>query len=266
MPHKRTEPTTRAERSRSAALRVAGEQYSKVRNIYYVKNISYGSYIESFDYNKVRISYESSRSSFTKAREGTKREDSLYRARQKVYQIAEANREKHGNFKPIFFTLTTKDQTKDYRESNKKIKGFIRRLSNHVGIKIKYIIVPEKHKSGAIHYHGIFFNLPFVEIRYFRKNIWKHGYVDLQVPKKIKNTAAYLSKYLTKDYKDSIPLHVKTYFTAKGMFRPITTFTNQTPQGKMKIKSIKVGAHYQKITYQLNAKDIRIRKSTLGQE
>jgi len=252
----------RARRAEKALIKHYKGKETRVSRIYVNKNIKYGRTIDCFDYNNVRVSFKSSRDHFGKAKEGRKRGDSIARAREKVYQIVEANKGRHGNYRDIFFTLTTKDQIKDYKESNKKIKGFIKRLSVYTKSKVKYVIVPEKHKSGAIHYHGIFFNLPFINIRVFRYELWTHGSVDLQIPRKIRNTSAYIAKYLTKDYAEYTPLHTKMYFTARGMYRPETEFTNHRPIGKMSIKSIRVGTHYQKITYRIHGKDIHFREST----
>lgn len=241
--------TRRIDNVKRATWRIFRTLGGKIKHVYFVKNISYGENIESFNYNTAQFAFKSDRVSYEKNKTGTKADFSTKRARETVYRLAEANRARHGDFKAIFFTLTSKDQIKDYRESNKKIKGFIRRLSLHVGYGVKYIIVPELHKTGAIHYHGIFFNLPFIEIKFFRYKLWKHGYVDLQIPKKIKSTSAYIAKYMTKSYHAETPLNTKLYFCSRGLFRPETTFTSEQPTGKLKIKDIAICPNYQKITY-----------------
>jgi len=222
---------------------------TNIKHTYFIKNVRYGAYIESYDYNKVQVAFKSQRVSYEKNLTGEKANFSIQRAREKVYQICEANRGRHGNYREIFFTLTTQDQLTEYKESNKKIKSFIRRLSKHVGHAVKYIIIPELHKSGAIHYHGIFYNLPFIDIKIFRYQLWKEGYVDLQVPRKIRSTSAYIAKYMTKDYQKNTPLHTKLYFTARDMYRPETEFTTEKPVGILKVKDIKIHKNYQKIKY-----------------
>jgi len=220
-----------------------------IKEVYFIKNVKYGNKIDSYDYNRVQVTFFSKREDYTKKETGVKHAFSLARARENVYRIAEANIKKHGKYKPIFFTLTSKDQCKDYKTSNKKVKAFIRRINDYLGFSLKYIIVPELHKSGAIHYHGVFYNLPFVDILFFKENLWTYGSVDLQVAKKIKSTSAYIAKYLTKDYKEATPLHTKLYFTARGMLRPETDFTSEKPHGRLRIENIKVGKYYQRIKY-----------------
>jgi len=209
------------------------DPYERIKNLYDTKTISYGFYKDYYFYSQIKLSFSNKRADYTKSSSGTKENFSLARARENVYRIAAANVYRHGNFKPIFFTLTTKDQLSEHKISNRKIKSFIRRFNTFLGYKIKYIIIPEAHKSGAIHYHGIFFNMPYVDIIYFKNNIWKHGYVDLQLPKKIKNTSAYLAKYMSKDYSTKTPLNTKLYFTSRGLYRPEISFDYSPVSGKI---------------------------------
>jgi len=234
----------------------------KIKHAYFIKKITYGAYIEQFDYNKVQVAFKSERFSYEKALDGTKRAFSVNRAREQVYQIAEANRGRHGNYREVFFTLTSSAQIKDHKESNRQIKAFVRRFNKFLGYSIKYLIVPELHKSGAIHYHGLFFNMPYVDIKKFRYEIWKFGYVDLQLPKKIKNTSAYIAKYITKEYQEHTPLHTKLFFTARGMFRPETVFTTEMVGGNLTVMSVVATQNYQKTIYKDNEKGILLYQGT----
>jgi len=215
------------------------DPFGRIKNIYDTKIISYGSYKDHYHYNQIKLSFSNERQDYTKARTGSKKHFSLARARENVYRIAAANVYRHGDFKPIFFTLTTTDQLTEYRVSNRKIKEFVRRFNHFLGYKVKYIIVPEAHKTGAIHYHGIFFNMPFVDIIYFKNHLWKNGYVDLQLPKKIKNTSAYLVKYMTKEFSENTPIHTKLYFTSRGLYRPESSFDYEPVSGKI-VKEIQL--------------------------
>jgi len=244
MPHKRTIPRHR--RLTTAKSRYKGNY--NVSRIYYTKKVTYGAYIDYYDYHKIKITYKTTRDHPRKATEGIKRHYSMSRTRERLYRIIEANIGRHGNEKPIFFTLTSADQCTELKESNKKIKVFIRRLNTKIKKQIKYIIVPERHISGAIHYHGIFFNLPFIHIRVFRHEIWKYGYVDLQIPRhKIKSVALYLTKYLSKEQKQPQDLNQKSYFTSRGLYRPIEEFDTPPLTGTLNIVDfniIKDGVKY----------------------
>jgi len=224
--------------------------FSKILETYYVKLIKYGIYTDVYDYKKVRALFRYNRGTYIKRTTGKKQAFSLSRAREKIYRIVEANtiREKKARKRTVFVTLTTADQISDYKESNKKIKAFIRRLNKYLGYKSKYIIVPELHKSGAIHYHAVFFNLPFIPVEKLRYEIWTFGYVDIQIPKNIKKIGAYLSKYLTKNFHKNTPLHTKLYFTSRGLSYPHTTFTDCIPQGKLTDSEVVLTPQYIKYT------------------
>lgn len=231
---------------------------SSIKRLYTHKNIYYGSYIESSAYNKVQVTFNSSRVSFTKARVGSKKSFSLYRAKDRVFKLIESNVYRFGNYKPIFFTLTTEDQLSEYKQSNRKVKAFVRRLNLHTKIKLKYIIVPEKHKSGAIHYHGVFFNFPFVDIKYMHSYLWGYGSVDLQIARGVNSVSAYCAKYITEDFNVNTPLHTKTYFTSRGLFQPQTDFTASPPTGTLYELDTYIGINLIKRKY---ATEVRILKS-----
>lgn len=220
----------------------------KWERLYWIKTTKYGKFAEVFDYNKIQATYRNEREDFTKSKEGTKQEKSLYRTRNFIYQIVEANRGRHGKYRPVFFTLTYKFGKTDVRESNKDIKALMRRLNVFLGYSPKYIVVPERHESGKIHYHGVFFNLPFIWVEKFKEDIWKNGSVDLQTPKKIRSVSAYLSKYLTKDTHRNLSLNDKAYFTSRGLYRPITDYTNEYPRNILKVLEIRVYKKYIKST------------------
>lgn len=205
---------------------------STVKRLYFVKNVRYGTYCDSTEYNKIQITHTQNRIDFAKGKKGTKSVRSLWRAREKVYQLVESNIRRTP--KAIFFTLTSKDQEKDLRQSNRKIKALMRRIKKFIGQSPKYLIVPELHVSGAIHYHGVFFNVPFIHVKQFRFELWKEGYVDLQLPKKIKSVSRYLAKYLTKDTLCNIPKNEKVYFCSRHLARPQVDYTNQKPDDTIK--------------------------------
>jgi len=94
-------------------------KFSKVKRIYFRKSIYYGPYIEHYDYYKLQISYSHAREEYRRAKGGTKSDYSIARARQRIFRLVEANIGKHGNFKPIFFTLTSEDQTTSDSQTEK---------------------------------------------------------------------------------------------------------------------------------------------------
>lgn len=109
-----------------------------------------------------------------------------------------------------------------------------RRTSPH----LTYILVSEKHKSGAIHFHMIVnnFNGEIKEARnaksgrLVRKNGkqiynltgWKYGFSTLSNISNKKATAYYLQKYLTKDFIEAF--NKKRYWCSRGLKKPIKSY------------------------------------------
>lgn len=84
-----------------------------------------------------------------------------------------------------FMTLTFKDNIQDVKYTNVEFKKFIKRLNyylyNEKKQNLKYLAVWEKQKRGAIHYHIIFFEFPFININDLQR-IWGNGFVvDYQI-------------------------------------------------------------------------------------
>jgi len=225
-------------------VRLRSTPFSKIKRVYFIKNIAYGKYVDCYDYNKIQLSFQSSRSDFGKKKEGEKLERSIQRVRRMIYYLVEANKEFSKKQKSIFFTLTFAEQTKDLKLASQAIKSFIHRLKDHMVEYPKYIIVPELHKSGNVHFHGVLFNMPFIDIMTFKHDIWKRGSVDLQLPRRIKSIARYLCKYLTKDTLQNLPLHQKAYFTSRNLIRPQVDLTDEYPSDIMKRLEMSVTNNY----------------------
>ncbi len=133
------------------------------------------------------------------------RVDNLNRTRQKKFDIAFLN-----NFK-YFVTLTLDPEKVSDRYDPKAIKKqLIKWLDNAVQRKnLKYLLIPEHHKDGAIHFHALIsadFKFKDSGIKTTdgrtRYNIpeWKYGFsTAVELNGKYENVAKYVTKYITKD-------------------------------------------------------------------
>ena len=106
--------------------------------------------------------------------------------------------------KTKFVTLTFKENIQDITQTNTNFKYFIQRLNYHLYHtkiqSLKYIATWEKQKRGAIHYHVIFFDFPYIAKETLQK-LWTHGFIKINridVDSK-ENRGRYLSKYFSKD-------------------------------------------------------------------
>lgn len=133
--------------------------------------------------------------------------------------------------KTKFMTLTFKDNIQDISYTNYEFNKFIKRLNFHLyndkKQKLKYIAVWEKQKRGAIHYHIIFFDFPYIKLKKLQE-IWTHGFVKINkidVDSK-DNRGRYVSKYFSKDI-DERDYKQKAFFKSRNLIMPITTKTTE---------------------------------------
>lgn len=129
-----------------------------------------------------------------------------------------------------FMTLTFKENIQDVKYTNVEFKKFIKRLNyylyNEKKQKLKYLAVWEKQKRGAIHYHIIFFELPFINIDELQR-IWGNGFVKINkidVDSK-DNRGRYVSKYFSKDI-DEKDYKQKAFFKSQNLKKPIVIRKN----------------------------------------
>lgn len=170
------------------------------------------------------------------------RQVTITRARTTIRRLVGANngqwKDKQGRpYKSVFMTLTFADNVQDFDTANHQFKLFILRLGNRVGNRkkqncLKYLVVPEFQKRGAIHYHAIFFNLPYIPQKEL-SDIWGQGRLHLKAIDEVDNVGAYVCKYLRKDLDDERLRGKKCYFTSRQLLQP-TMMEVDTSQGKQK--------------------------------
>lgn len=154
------------------------------------------------------------------------RSDSRHRSLTSVYDIVCMN---ENDFK-YFVTLTidpNKVNSKDPKEVIPLLRSFLKNMTSRYGLK--YILIPEHHKNGGIHLHGLFsdsielvdsdtrkakgYEKPMKIETLKRKGInvddcqmvynlpqWKHGWsTAYEVYGDANGVASYITKYITKD-------------------------------------------------------------------
>lgn len=133
--------------------------------------------------------------------------------------------------KTKFMTLTFKENIQDITYTNYEFNKFIKRLNFQLyhdkKQKLKYIAVWEKQKRGAIHYHIIFFDFPYIKLKKLQE-IWGHGFVKINridVDSK-DNRGRYVSKYFSKDI-DERDYKQKAFFKSRNLIMPITRKTTE---------------------------------------
>lgn len=163
--------------------------------------------------------------------------DHQKRARSEVFDLCRSNKFDY------FITLTFDPKivnSFDYKECCEYIKKYLRKLRDY---DCKYIIVPEHHKSGRYHFHGLvkgdfpllpainphtrnvipgLYNIPFYD----------YGFTTASKIKDSQKVSTYVSKYLTKEM--NLPRFSKRYWCSQGLSRP------QVVTEEVDIKSLSV--------------------------
>lgn len=150
------------------------------------------------------------------------RKKTLSKAKTSIRRLINANADAWGET-PKFLTLTFEENVQDIKMANYEFKKFRQRLEYELEIKLKYVVVVEFQKRGAIHYHALFFNLPYIENTKLGE-IWGQGFIKVNAVDQVDNIGAYVTKYMTKqDYKELKTDRLvgqKSYFTSRGLYKP----------------------------------------------
>ena len=127
-----------------------------------------------------------------------KRSDNINKSKMTLRRLINVNVNKFSKF----VTLTYKDNMQDVSRAKLDFKRFIQRYKRKCNISLKYVYVIEFQKRGAIHFHVVFFNMPFLDVNKLSE-IWNHGFVKVNRIKDVDNVGAYVVKYMSKDLIDS---------------------------------------------------------------
>lgn len=146
----------------------------------------------------------------------------MQRARRDLRRLVNCNVNQYGiECTPKFVTLTFRDDIKELAAANKEFEKFIKRLNysvhNTKKAITKYSVVPEFTKKGRVHYHVIFYNLPYVKSDKLAE-IWGQGFIKINKIDNCDNVGAYVSKYMTKNNEDI--KGKKSYFNSRNLIKP----------------------------------------------
>lgn len=179
--------------------------------------------------------------------------DSLRRTKNTLRRLINANTGQWGKEREKFFTLTFKQNVVDHEAANVEFMKFIKRLNYHVtgGKKavLKYVCVVERQQRGALHYHIILFNMPYVPHKELLE-LWGHGAVTINAIDHVDNVGVYVMKYMEKEMnemqseKSAKVKGKKLYFASRGLHKP-KEISDGTPEGKEELWEVaaKVEGH-----------------------
>ncbi len=176
------------------------------------------------------------------------RNDSAKRAKETIFDIARLNDFTH------FITWTLNKEKIDRYDPaavKKKLKRFLNNMQQRY--RLKYLIVPEYHKDGAIHMHGLISgNIKLVDSSkkdehgrtIYNMPQWTLGFSGVTCIEKKEHLAEYITKYISKDFKKIFGSFY--YAGGKGLIRhpPVTLYDTDY--------------------FQVNAKEYSVPKANLG--
>jgi hypothetical protein len=201
------------------------------------KVILSGSIAEFYFYNQpVEYGYEQPKVQKSTIKEKTDEEKqetrkrSLLQTRRSLRNILQSNAWQFSDnqgrpFLPLFVTFTFRENVADLSAAHREFKYFVQRFNYRFYGKnacTKYLAVPEFQKRGAVHYHVVFLNLPFIHNIYDEiSEIWGHGFTLVETIKNLRHLINYIAKYITADGLDERLAGRKRYFASRGLKKPL---------------------------------------------
>lgn len=166
--------------------------------------------------------------------------NNLCRARARILEIGLCN------LWDYFVTFTLRAEEHDRYDLERYIKTlsqWLRDLRKRYGQAVRYLLIPERHKDGAWHMHGLLAQLPPGALvpfdpaqrlpEYIRRKLqqgepiynWpayaaKFGYVTVEPLRSQTRAVAYITKYITKDLQRSVTrMGAHLYYASHGLQR-----------------------------------------------
>ena len=151
-----------------------------------------------------------------------KEDNNLCRAKSKIREYALCNDWSH------FVTLTIAPD----RQNRYDIDGYVKALGAWIGnynrkygCKLKYLLIPEQHKDGAWHMHGLFSGVApdsvcvneygYLDMPYYAQ---RFGFISLSAIRDKTKCAAYITKYVSKAVgSTAIAVCKHSYYHSQGL-------------------------------------------------
>ena len=145
--------------------------------------------------------------------------ESVRRSRQAIYDISRSY-----NW-DWFLTFTFSSDSVDrynYDDVVALMSAWLKKMRK-LNKDMRYILVPEKHKDGAYHFHGLFACCDLRPVLWKRKiyNIpcFDYGYTTATRVRNSQAACRYISKYITKDI-CTVAYGKKRYWTSRNISKP----------------------------------------------
>jgi len=130
-----------------------------------------------------------------------------------------------GTEPPILVSLTYAENQEDLSIGYADFRSFIQALRYKFGKAFRYVCVPEFQARGAVHFHALFWGLPFELVSQERSTrtiamMWGHGFIDMIPTDGHEKISSYLAKYMSKAFTDPRLRNQKAYTASRNVLRP----------------------------------------------
>lgn len=145
-----------------------------------------------------------------------------------------------------FFTLTVspdKNIRYNLSEVQRKVSDSFANFNKKYNSKAKYLLIPEQHKDGAWHIHGLLLGISgeaiakspasdkYLHIPYLSTSI---GFNSVDKIKSLERCASYITKYITKDMTgNNIGKNKRLFWASRGLQRKELFFAGKTHNEQM---------------------------------
>lgn len=135
-----------------------------------------------------------------------------------------------------FWTLTFKSDRYDYDAAFLKLEKWLCKMRRKYG-RFNYILIPELHKDGAIHFHGVTggfkgqledSGVKHNRVKVYNCSDWEYGFTTITKMRSKEKCASYVTKYFTKEMQDTVvEKGKKKYWCSRGLRLPAVTYSGE---------------------------------------
>lgn len=145
----------------------------------------------------------------------------------------------------------------DYEQCYKKLHKWLNHIQERKAQDIKYLGVPEQHKSGRWHFHVLIGECNGLDLTnalelvkspisgVYNLNAWKYGFSTATAVKDTKRVSTYITKYITKELAERTQ-GMHRYIKSRNLDRAIECAYNAEPERleMLRLKLIADGCHF----------------------
>lgn len=138
----------------------------------------------------------------------------------------------------MFWTLTFGTKRESDQTCFNRLSNWLKYMKSKYGL-FDYIFIPERHKDGCIHFHGVTGNFKGVVVDsgirekgsiVYNCSDWRYGFSTITMVRSKVKTASYITKYVTKTLSQEIVgKGKKKYWSSRGLRKPVETYYDYVP-------------------------------------